>query len=275
MELYHYTTVEAVSKIITARGLSFLGTRYDSMNDIEDYTFAKKKILPEILNITEQLDSEGFDKSLTEAIEHYPYIVSFSEKYDDTHMWKAYGAEISIIVDSNCINRHLGDEDVFDKCRYVDSENIRQVFKEVYQNLNYIGDSIVSNAMTAFALIKSSIWKEEAEWRLFTYDYETSESYYDPNSEKKCVIFDVERPRNIIIKKTGVAKNKERLKSGEINDIILCKEFLLPKCALVGFIIRTQDNDVFNKLKAHLTLWLRQCRYEKIQKIKFIKSNIL
>ena len=68
--------------------LTFWGTRYDSMNDPQDYVFATKVVLPKIQKAIENMDN--LKEEETENVESHPFIVSFSEMRDNEFMWAQF-----------------------------------------------------------------------------------------------------------------------------------------------------------------------------------------
>ena len=47
MNVYHYTSLDAVRGILRDKDICFWGTRYDSLNDPTDCAYAEEDILPE------------------------------------------------------------------------------------------------------------------------------------------------------------------------------------------------------------------------------------
>lgn len=260
MNLYHYTSLEAVAKIVNVRGLTFLGTRYDSMNDPNDFTFSKEKVLPALMKSIENDDS--LSEHAKDFTQHYPYIVSLSECGDNEMMLERYG-KIAIILDQNCIRRHLLNEMYFEKCRYVsEDDDINDHFVEVFNGLHDAEEVITSQAMAAFAILKEKEWSYENEWRLYAFDYDGFDAVYNPLVKEKCEVYDCEQPRNLILKCIRPVTRINENDNLNEPDLIITKEFCLPKCALAGFVIATPNDEYFYRLKSHLLLWLHNIGYE-------------
>ena len=75
MNIYHYTSLDALTKILHKDHICFWGTRYDSMNDPTDSIYIKDVVLPLIKDAVEDAGLDDYDKDESEA---FPYIVSFS-----------------------------------------------------------------------------------------------------------------------------------------------------------------------------------------------------
>ena len=238
--------------------LCFWATRYDSMNDPTDYIYSKQKVEKQLKSYYKNCKWENEDA--------YPYILSFSKKEDDFYMWRMYSANISFEIDYEEIRKWVSDNNlrndkvdflVLGECRYPqDDDNIIDKFKEIRNELNPCNDEHV-NAQEAFVFIKRFEFKDENEIRLCAFDYDGS-IFYEKND--KYVICDLEIPKNV------------KVKCVKDNDIILYKEFRIPKTALTGIFINCNTNEEFEKIKSHIRVVLLSKRYD-ITKIHIRKTN--
>ena len=238
--LYHYTDLNALKGIIKEKKLVFWGTRFDSMNDPLDYTFAANIIIPKILSYLNQL--QGLKDEETDYNEMYPYSVSFSENEDDESMWTHYGSEVALEIDTRFFyplyNLNETIKFWFDKCLYVNEVDITDEFINSCLN-DFPSDNIPSRVQYASAFIKRDAFARENEWRMFSADYKTG--YCDADG----TFYRTEIPNGI---KVATVRDK---------DLILYKEFELPSEALKGIIINDCDVSHFHKVKSHIQLLLK------------------
>lgn len=240
--LYHYTKLEALIGIIKKGKLVFRGTRYDSMNDPSDYLFASQAVLPKV--ISELRNISELSEEQTDYCEMYPYSVSFTENFDDEFMWKHYGSEISLEIDSKSFypTYEVGDtvKFFFDKCVYANEDTLDVAFIKKFMD-SIQTENLTSIAQYACVFIKRDAFQREKEWRMFAADYKTGTLNGN--------YFEIEMPKDI--KVSGV-KNR---------DVILYKEFELPSKALTGIIINDNDPAHFAKVKKHIQLFLLENQY--------------
>lgn len=247
--LFHYTSLQALTGIIQKGKLLFRGTRYDSMNDPVDYSFAAEVVIPKVLSELEK-DSALKDEE-TDYCEMYPYTVSFSENKDDESMWRHYGSEVSLEIDSSYFYPLYNvDERIkfyFDKCTYVNEEEIDSAFIKKWQE-SIPFTNIPSIAQYACVFIKRDAFQREKEWRLFAADYKTG------IMRGNGIFCNTEIPQHV---KISTIRDK---------DIILFKEFVLPKEALTGIVINDINPSHFHKVKKHIQLLLiaNEFPFEKI-----------
>lgn len=237
--LYHYTSLQALIGIIQKKKLLFRGTRYDSMNDPVDYTFAADVVIPKLLSVLEK--EKKLNDEETDYCEMYPYTVSFSENKDDESMWKHYGSDVSLEIDTSTfypkydINEKI--KFFFDKCIYVNEEQLETAFITKWQeSLQFT--NIPAIVQYACVYIKRDAFQREKEWRIFTADYRTG------LMGKDGVFYETEIPQDV---KVSMIREK---------DIILYKEFEFPMEALTGIIINDNDPFHFHKVKKHIQLLL-------------------
>lgn len=119
--VYHYTTLGGLMGILRNNYLEFHGSRYDSMNDPDDYIFARDIVMPKIKASFEGIDIPA---EQTEDFAHYPYIVSLSEEEDDPFMWEHYGSKVCLKIDRNVIKSYSTNKEknllyYFNKCSYI------------------------------------------------------------------------------------------------------------------------------------------------------------
>lgn len=85
-KLFHYTNINALQGIVQEDGLHFWASRYDCMNDSEEYKWVYEPLKAEIA------EEQGWPKDrVNNLYEKFPYIISFSEKEDSRSMWTNYG----------------------------------------------------------------------------------------------------------------------------------------------------------------------------------------
>ena len=252
--VYHYTKLDALMGILKREevndlkekkkkfvsSLVFWGTRYDCMNDPQDYLFASQVVLPKILKSIEQRDdiSEG----IKENYEMFPYIVSFSENEDDASMWKHYKAEVSLKIDTSFLTPWIHEDGkikgYWGKCIYAKEQDIDEKFFESWKNSLHNIENIPSMARHACVYIKRDAFKIEKEWRLYLAD-EIS-SHYRPDGTN----YYAEQPQDV------------KVKFIRDNDIVFYKEFQIDAKALKGIIINDTDYDHFHKVKKHIEVLL-------------------
>lgn len=268
-KLYHYTDMKAAISILQNGqngSLCFWGTRYDSMEDTEDFIYAQDKVIPLFLK---SLDDHSFDESEREDYNIYPYVVSFSEIEDDPNMWKEYRAEVAIELDYNVIVKEVEKlnnptfEYSFGKCKYPKDDNeLHQYFTEYFNNADYLG-SIPITARYQTAFIKKEKYAFENEHRLLTCDYDSLMVSYN-NGEP--IFLEKEIGRNV------------KMRDSKDGRKIPYKEFHLPQAALKGLILNCKS-ECFESVKSKLKGLLTELGYNLqdiyIRKTKQLKTNNL
>lgn len=247
MNIYHYTSLEALIGICRSKNLCFWATRFDSLNDPTDYIYAKDIIEP-------ALKQHIKDCAWSEE-EGYPYIVSFSRVKDDFNMWRMYNAEIALEFEAKLIKSWVASNNsqnkksdylIFSKCYYPKSEgDIYKDFIKIHNSLDASND-IHMDVQEALAFIKRPEFHLENEMRLCAFDYDGIISNYTPDGG---IFLNTEIGKGIKVK---CAKN---------GDLILYKEFLLPLKCLKGIIINTDSSEKFEKIKSHISLFLLEQGY--------------
>ena len=248
--VYHYTDLSAFVGIVggfrnekkTHPVLTFWGTRYDCLNDPQDYLFASKVVLPKIKNAIVLMNSDNEEE--IEDVEFFPYIVSFSESCDSDFMWKHYKADVCLEIDSEYFTPWLEDNGkikaFWDKCVYAEEDEIDDSFIYKWKNSMTCFKNINDMARHACVYIKRAAFREEKEWRLYVSDCLLSE--FKANGET----YKSEQPQDV------------KVKSIHNKDIIFYKEFTLPAEALKGIIVNNVDCESYQKVKKHIELLLRQ-----------------
>ena len=243
MNIYHYTTMDALKGIIQNDSLCFWGSRYDSMNDPRDYTYARDIILP---RIKRNVESEKLiSKEEKEFTEEYPYIVSFSKAKDDELMWRLYHAEVALELDRNIIKRELKKQKefiLFHDCIYPKEHEIAEAFIKLYNKLNYDAN-VLDKAQETVSLIKHHSFNIEKEVRMVKFDYKTFVANH------KGGIIDTEIPVDVGIKS---------IKNG---DFVFYKKFFLPKNSLKGIIVRSYNRGRFERIEKHIKLFMLMNKY--------------
>lgn len=259
MNIYHYTNLDAAVKILQKDNICFWGTRYDSMNDPTDSIYAREIVIPLFKITVEESELDDYEKDDSEA---FPYIVSFSKKEDDFYMWRTYKADIALEFNRDIVKEYVDNEKgpsyiYFEDCEYPkDKDGIHQTFIENLNTINQ-GQGTMLSARHAIAFIKRKEFEDEQEVRLVTFDHEGTSF----NEKGECI--DHEIPQNIGVK---MVRNK---------DLILYKEFRLPKEALAGVIINTNSNEHYEKLKSHIKLFLHQQGYRHEIEMRKTKTGNL
>jgi hypothetical protein len=251
--VYHYTSLDALVGILkkevtndssgntkTLSSLTFWGSRYDCMNDPQDYIFASKVVLPKVIKSLEQRDDINDD--LKENDEMFPYIVSFTENRDDELMWKHYNADVCLEIDTNYLSPWIQDKEwikgFWGKCIYAKEQDIDDKFIKAWRNSFQYIENIPSMARHACVFIKRKAFEPENEWRLYIAD--ENSSYIRTNGD----IDNFEHPKDVKVK---VVRDK---------DIVLYKEFRIDAKALKGIIINDTDFEHFQRVKKHLEVLL-------------------
>ena len=253
MHVYHYTSLEALAGILKKEeikdstgklqqksSLVFWGSRYDCMNDPQDYLFASQVVLPKIMKSIKL--REDISEDLKENNVAYPYIVSFSENEDDDSMWRHYNAEVCLKIDTSYLSPWIEEDGIikgfWGKCIYSKEQDIDESFFESWRNsLQYI-ENIPSMARHACVYIKRDAFKIEKEWRLYLSDEVLP--YIRTNGDS----FYTEQPQDVNIK---FIRN---------NDIVFYKEFRIDARALKGITINDTDFEHFHKVKKHIEILL-------------------
>lgn len=260
MKIFHYTSLDAAVKILTeVDKIRFMGTRFDSMNDPTDCEYAKNVVLPRIQKTIDEMDD--LSEQDKEEGEVFPYIVSFSYKEDDFNMWRMYNAEVALEFDydviKEIIEKDRSDQFIFfEKCKYPENEDaIHTEFLSTLRTLNQ-GQGFRMAANQALAFIKRPEFRNENEIRLVAYDNDGSVF------SSGCFI-DCEIPQNIGVK---MVRN---------GDLVLYKEFLLPKIALTGIILNCNSEEHYKMLKSHLQLYLHNKNYSTTIEIRKTQTGNL
>ena len=227
--------------------LTFWGTRFDCLNDPMDYLFASKVVLPKIKNavidMCNSTEEEEINEEVTEDVESFPYIVSFSENKDSDFMWKHYKADICMEIDSDCFTPYLKHNGIvkafWDSCAYAEEDKIDECFFNKWNDSLVDIKNINDKARYASVYIKRAAFKDEKEWRLYMAD---------------CVLAQLSANGDITI---GEQPQEVKVKCIRDKDIILYKEFIVPAKALKGIYVNNVDYESFQKVKHHIEILLR------------------
>lgn len=250
--LFHYTTLEAFIGILQSDYVCFWGSRYDSMNDPNDYVFAKNIVLPIAKDWLEHNHGiEEYDEE-EEDVEIYPYVVSFSERGDDLNLWRLYHGEICIEVDKNILERECGlNGRQFSKCCY-SSDNYTEISDaiNIVKNIvNIKDDRPLDFLREVSAFIKNKDFEIESEWRVIDCDFPCLGVKKCSSTNEIIYYSEEEMPKDIGIK---------GIKNG---DIILYKKFKFSKNIIKRIIIFENDEKKFKRLQHHLWLILKDRNY--------------
>ena len=242
--LYHYTSLEALEKILQKDKIVFWATRYDSMNDPMDYAYAKDIILPKL---NEMLTPD----ELCEHVDTFPYIVSFSLQRDDFNMYRLYNADVAIEFDYVKLRQIVNRDSSFHlrECIYEDKDCLTHEFVKEYLKQEHC-DNITLDAQELFPIFKLPEFKIENEVRLYKFSHKLFRAKY--NSEMGCDFIECETSN--LETKVRCVRNK---------DYVLYQEFILPIEVLLGIIIHVHDKKHFNSVQNHLVTILSERNYSK------------
>lgn len=272
--LYHYTCFDALIGILKKDYLCFWGTRYDSMNDPTEVNYAKEIVLPALIDSLKKTDREWETKEVEDV---YAYIVSFSQKEDDFNMWRLYNAEVALVIDPDALSEakigtdggkynELQSQIVSVKeVKYANDENVPQVAVELFNDSDDRHETMVETfCCEVFPFIKNEAYNIEGEVRMVCLDYTGATASYN-NGEP--LIVDTEIPRNV------------KCRGNRNGSILLYKEFWVKKEALQKIVVRTHDEDYFEKVKKQLRVLLVSNGYkadlpiERTKSFKFIETK--
>lgn len=266
-DLYHYTSLNALTGILQPDNLCFWGTRYDNLNDPAEQILAEQVILPKLRTSLKgtKYESEIRDGESNKA---YPYIVSFSKKKDHLDMWRLYNAEVALVVDLDTLQLEENGKlkYIVQEIKYVSNEDEIHKAAETILASSAQTDDVEDTFYTfAFPFIKHEQYSTEAEVRLVSADYDgftcTAKEHGEAN------ITDEEIPEGV--KCRGVRNNM----------LILYKEFKIPKQALKKLVIRSYGDGHFQKLKKQIQLLLISNGYpveipiERTTSVRFVNTN--
>lgn len=168
--LYHYTSLNAFESILryvkTLRKMCFWATRYDSFVDNKEFMLGVeiiRKLLPEVESTLSpdrrisHLIDWNMIKDNTNML--YPYIVSFTSRFNNEYMWDQYAKEYGVVLEiDDSITMKDIDVPLFSltPCVYVDEdcdETIISILREEYNRIGY--DMLLGpNKFMAFKLLK-------------------------------------------------------------------------------------------------------------------------
>lgn len=249
--VYHYTTFAGLLGIINNNSLEFHGSRYDSMNDPDDYVFARDILIPKIKASLEEADIPA---ELKEDWVHYPYIVSFSESEDDSFMWKHYRSNVCLKISTKAIEENSVDDNnhvlyEFKKCSYLEEKEMVPKFPDVYLEMDAF-DSVSDGAYITCSFIKRKAFERENEWRMVSCNYDGVT--LSRNSD------------NSIIEQCHEIPDDRVFFEIKDNHIRSYKKFLLPGNALKGIIINEDNFSSFQKTKKQIELLLSRNNMSKV-----------
>lgn len=272
--LYHYTCFDALIGILKKEHLCFWGSRYDSMNDPTEVIYARDIVLPALIDSLKGTDREWETKEVEDV---YAYIVSFSRKEDDFNMWRLYNAEVALVVEKNDLseakigideqeNSNLPPQKVtLKEVEYANDENVPQVAVKLFNDSDYRHETRVETfCCEVFPFIKNEAYSIEEEVRIVCLDNTGATASY--NNGKPSIV-DTEMPRNV------------KCRGSRKGSILLYKEFLVKKEALKKIVVRTHDDNYFEKVKKQLRVLLVSNGYkadlpiERTKSFKFIETK--
>ena len=232
-DVFHYTKMSNLFRIITEEGIVFHAGRYDSMNDPNDSMY-----LTYLENQKRFQDGtfELFGDFCVEDIN--AYLVSFSCNQDNSLMWRLYDADICLHVNpsiihehcikSNCVHTHMGNISYVDKPQ--DVPNVRELMcRSEKEPKNK--EQLEFEACVALSFGKHKDFSAENEWRIACFDDD------------------------------GDIWSKVMEKGVRYGSLWLYRELRLPKDCLTAITIRTYDKELFANLCDQISIVLNEYAY--------------
>lgn len=174
--LFHYTKKELLPSIVQQDGLHFWASRYDCMNDSEEY-----KWLYEPLRLRISDEKHMTEKEVNELYEKFPYVISFSEKENSPELWNRYGNNgggICLVLDREKLiseseqNISDGEWDVAMPVKYADEDTKMQTLGTVVEEYRRHGYGTANqgeqfdDGIYCSAFVKNkATWEVESEFR--------------------------------------------------------------------------------------------------------------
>lgn len=259
-KVYHYTSYRALLSMVNDQKgkIIFWASRYDCMNDPTDCMFARGTVMRTITKYwCKEHEKEDIRDYTTDA---FPYVISFSGKGDDKFMWKHYGSQVCLVLNSNVIKNNVDSKTGLNlarwgKCYYVeDGDDIQEVMNAsyaIYRFMDKSNDDLM-NFQETCSFIKRAAYQRESEWRLVLNDYNAmffhsandvkEEEYSDPNTKFRC---------------------------SDKGEIIPYKEFPLPGDSLLGIIVNESNPQRYSMIKKHIELLLNKNNFSNY----FVKQS--
>lgn len=173
--VFHYTSERALFGIVQKDGLHFRASRYDCMNDSEEYKWLYE---PLKVRISEE---QGLPKDeVNNLYEKFPYVISFSEREEEVAMWAKYGGGgngVCLVLNKELIvaeaELHFKEEsDVAMPVRYADEKTKMEILAEVVEDFRNQGygtanqQEMFEDEVFCSAFVKNkALWEEESEFR--------------------------------------------------------------------------------------------------------------
>ena len=168
--LYHYTTLPAFMSILrdaaTRAQICFWATRYDCFADSEEYKLGVETILRLLPEVEKDIPTDRKIAPLFEWDEikdnqnlPYPYVVSFTSRPDNDHMWREYAKEDGVVLEIDNTERvEVPDAPLLRiaSCVYTDGNSDERVIEMLRQEYNELGFKFLGGPQkeSAFALLK-------------------------------------------------------------------------------------------------------------------------
>lgn len=246
MEVYHYTTYQSLLGIVDNHGgmIVLWGTRFDSLNDSIDCTFARNVVMPIIFEEWQKRHPQ--EKAEDYYSEAYPYVISFTQLKDDESMWKHYGSQVCLSFNADILERCQNSPEGINlaswaKCHYIeegtDKLKVVEIANSILDALGRSDNSLMDYQETC-AFIKRKAFEREKEWRVVQSDHKNMVFHSAEEWEEK---------------ETPISTKFRCNKKG---DIIPYKEFTLPGKALSAIFINEPDPHKYALTKKHIDLLL-------------------
>lgn len=231
-EVFHYTKLENLSKIITPEGIIFHAGRYDAMNDPTDSEF-----------LTNNINRLRCKSGLMDIIGEFggddicSFLVSFCREGDNPLMWRLYNAEVCLQLDSNAIYEHSKAKG----CEHTHMSTV--IYSEKIES-----DSNVFRKMQESLNLPKFMEQKEYEAQVYA-------SFY------KHPHFSVEKEWRIACFGKDPICSEVKTKDERYGVINFYREIWLPRECLKGIIIRSYDRDMKLVLSRQIEFWLKECGY--------------
>lgn len=251
--LYHYTKYSALCEILKNNSLRFRASRFDQMNDPEEFKFSKKwcyKVYKQEIG--------DYDTELT------PYVVSFSRNNDSLLMWRLYNAKICLVLDEEIVKNHLVSHLGMNICdiQYCQNEikSITTAIEQIAYDCNFPIDDIHEEIQIVSSFIKKQDFACEKEVRIVTTNRDGLQISNIDDEIAELFI-----PEVLEQTQTKLRDNGSKYQYKEID---------LPKEALQGIIVYAPNKSEFKRIKKNLSDWLISNGYSEDLIMKTKSSQI-
>ena len=168
--LYHYTTIPAFMSILRDAGtkgqMCFWATRYDCFADEEEFKLGVETIRRLMPEVEKDMPADRriaplFDWNEIKGNKNlpYPYVVSFTSRPDNDHMWREYAKEDGVVLEiDDTVSVEVPATPMLRlaSCIYADGNNDDELIEMLRQEYIEVGYRILGGPQKelAFALQK-------------------------------------------------------------------------------------------------------------------------